>query len=152
MPTTIIAKWPSHCAICEGEISYGDKIVIYKEMGKGYSKNTHHLQPGCSLYTGEKIYVDEDMSIEEIRYIFSILQKIHTIWAVDQIVEIAKMDVTPTYHNESIELAAFEHLIFNREEELGIGGLLSKIDDISRGAKKVNVKDEARAILQSFID
>ena len=152
MPKIATARWPQKCSKCDGEISYGDSIVTYTGEGKGSSKKTHHQFPGCAPFTGDVVYVDEESTdIGDIKHRLRILKRINTDWAVNEIVKIAKMDISSSWDEEPVEFVALEHILLGREEQIGTAGVLRKINDISLGAKREDVQIEAKNILREFL-
>jgi hypothetical protein len=145
------ARWPGICSKCKGKISYGDTIVTYNGEGKGSSKKAHHHSPGCAPFTGELVYVDvESPDINDIKHRLRTLKQINTDWAVDEIVKITKMDISSSWDEEPVEFDAFMHILLGREEQIGTGGVLTILNEISLEAKREDIQIEAINILSDW--
>ena len=175
MPKITNAWWESKCSICDGKISQGDLIVTYQERGKGHSKYTHHLEPGCSPHTGERFSVDtETHRVQYFVNCLNILKKINEDWTLEEIASIAKVDVSSDMLGDSpVESHALGHFRLkleevNREVNDDRSGnkliqldlkksaeenekiLLVLIEDISKYAMRQDIRAEALIILKEY--
>jgi len=148
------AWWESKCSICDGKISQGDLIVTYQERGKGHSKYTHHLEPGCSPHTGERFSVDtETHRVQYFVNCLNILKKINEDWTLEEIASIAKVDVSSDMLGDSpVESHALGHFRLKLEESNGKNEkiLLVLIEDISKYAMRQDIRAEALIILKEY--
>lgn len=128
------------CSKCNGSMNSTDRVVI-----SGTDIKAFHLVPGCSKYTGKEFGIDiYSNQVEEIRHLFRILKSINQTWAIIEICEIAKMDITPSYHGDHAELNALFFLIilFEQDKDKQIFYLIEEIasqalrDDIKNYAMK----------------
>jgi|MEHZ01.2.fsa_nt_MEHZ010562800.1_1 hypothetical protein len=151
MPKIATARWPGVCSKCKGKISYGDTIVTYTGEKRGPSKRAHHHYPGCAPFTGEIVYVDiESTDLLDIKHRLRSLKQINTDWAVDEIVKITKMDISSSWDEGPVEFDAFMHILLDREEQIGTGGILAIVNQILIEAKRVDIQIEARHILSDW--
>ena len=147
MPREATARWPSKCSICGGDILYGDKIVTYSGEGKGSSKKTHHLTPGCSPYTLEPFVVDSQRySLEYFVHCLEILKKINEIWAREEVAKIAMVDVSSDMFNHAP--VEFHALRFLEAEAVKTETEISLIRRIANEALRVDIRKEAENILR----
>ena len=154
MPKITNAWWNGKCSKCDGKIFRGDLIETYPEYGKGYSKRTHHLKPGCYPYTGKGFPVDtETHRVQYFVNCLEILKKINEDWVLEEIASIAKVDVSSDMLGDSpVELHALGHFRLKLEErnENNEKILLDIIEDISTFAMRQDIRAEALIILKEY--
>lgn len=151
MPEIATARWPGMCSKCKGKIAYGDTIVTYSREKRESSKKAHHHYPGCAPFTGEVVYVDvESTDLSDLKHRLRTLKQINTGWAIDEIVKITKMDISSSWDEKPIEFDAFMHILLDREEQIGTGGILTIINQIFIEAKRADIKIEASNILSDW--
>ena len=60
------------------------------------------------------------------------------------------MDISSSWDEKPIEFDAFMHILLDREEQIGTGGVLTIVNQILIEAKRVDIQIEARNILSDW--
>ena len=60
------------------------------------------------------------------------------------------MDISSSWDEEPVEFDAFMHILLGREEQIGTGGVLTILNEISLEAKREDIQIEAINILSDW--